>query len=152
KCLHVAEKHQAALPKPETPDHLEQPQRIVEEPSAIMNPRQAGNRQEPSGEHLLPEFLNFGALCEEAVPADVKPVTLVFLGARDAPNARVHLQDHRLPMMMDKFPRGGQSRGTPPNDGAFTSSHAFSLSPPRGVVPSRTTDHAYGRTRLRWPS
>src|SRR4030095_15379838 len=77
----VAQHDEQGPPEAQAGQRVERSERIVEEPSVVVDPRQTRAAPEVGAEHLLPDFLHLVDLCEEAMASHVEVKALVGLGA-----------------------------------------------------------------------
>ncbi len=94
-------------------------ERIVEELLVVEDAAQAGPAHEllaPFGQNLDPQRLDFFAFGKEAMPAHVKAVPLVRLGATDAAHDAVSLQNQRLAVVAGQLKARSQPRRAGAND------------------------------------
>src|SRR4029079_6330869 len=86
-------------------------QRIVEVAPVPVDARHARAQQELVAPHLVPEVVDLLRLREEAVPAQVEPVTVALDGLRETADLILGLEDEDVaPRLAEEIARGQTGR------------------------------------------
>src|SRR5208282_6353560 len=100
----IADDGQSCVFEPEVRQRVDWPERIIEEPVAVINPTQPGHSQKVLlGQHFVPKRVNHLGLGKKAVSAKIEVIIFVFYGLADATRGAVFFENQYSPVVFYQF-------------------------------------------------